>query len=486
MQRILINADGSDVRLGLRVYFTLILILIGFIGDWCCALRVRLRLHRLQVVELPQMTGWLSGSRFAYAVASLRAAPAGWLSLVMLLVTVLGFVSDLAVSGLVVSTQVVDRCHFNTTGVYSTLSDDDFGLKMGVANAGVLYDLVLGAQATSQLNGGIDGIYQKVNSDLTFRAQKRDTVGQWECNSTGEERTFPASYNTTENMDTIGEALEQEGLLFADTWRGYWDNSGSGPRGYFIWSSSTYGDVSGLPWTVRAAVQMSLNTSEPKQMRIFSCAMNAPSLEWLLPLIETQALLETWGPVVQANMYPMFQVVAKIPAMLELYPGKVIASKLNAAMMVGGQSWGNSVSPRTVDDPTQGCLALRTLVPWSVAALFFLTALLTVGLTTYLIALQLLIGSARKSNPHGYISAINESTPNDLLSWMRQATEETNQKPLKAKRSRSWYADWRFGPLNNGNREIGLIYSPEIVEQSGLPSRTGYPALSEQYLLNRA
>ena len=106
MQQFLIDAASFEVRIALRAYFTIVLLVIGFIGNRCCAARVRLRLHRRQIVELRQMTGWLTGSALASAVATLRASPVGWLGGIMLIVAILGIVCDLAVSGLVVATQV--------------------------------------------------------------------------------------------------------------------------------------------------------------------------------------------------------------------------------------------------------------------------------------------------------------------------------------------------------------------------------------------
>jgi hypothetical protein len=41
----------------------------------------------------------------------------------MLMASLLGIICDLAVSGLVVTVEVVSRCAFNMTGIYTTLSD---------------------------------------------------------------------------------------------------------------------------------------------------------------------------------------------------------------------------------------------------------------------------------------------------------------------------------------------------------------------------
>ena len=149
-----------------------------------------------------------------------------------------------------------------------------------------------------------------------------------------------------------------------------------------MWSASAYSDYEQVSWTIRAAAQTSLTTAEPKILEMYSCTMDAPSMNWFLPLLEIHSFIQNWVYIIQANMYPMYQVVVTNSSEFQIEPARVLETKLNAAIMIGGQSWGNYLSPRKIHDPTQGCLALRTLIPWSVAALFLFVALLTIGLLT--------------------------------------------------------------------------------------------------------
>jgi hypothetical protein len=131
------------------------------------------------------MTGWLGGSQAALALLSLRTSPAGWLGLLMLLTSLLWIAGDLAVSGLVSTVEVVSRCPFNTTGLIQVMSVKHVDAYFEITNVGPLFDLITQAQKTSLNNGGLDGIYAKVNADTNFRADRQDVLGQWMCEGTG-------------------------------------------------------------------------------------------------------------------------------------------------------------------------------------------------------------------------------------------------------------------------------------------------------------
>ena len=105
-------ANSGTFRLGLRVYFVLILLFTSIIGDRCCHLRVKLDLLRGQRVKLTHMTGWLRGVSTFKVVRQLRRVPAGWMGYLMLLAAILSILSDLLVSALVQPTPLASLCPF--------------------------------------------------------------------------------------------------------------------------------------------------------------------------------------------------------------------------------------------------------------------------------------------------------------------------------------------------------------------------------------
>jgi hypothetical protein len=154
MAQVTIDASAAYIRLALRIYFTVVLLMIGFIGDQCCAMRVRLKIARNRQVAIPQMTGWLSGFGTAQAFWFFRTAPAGWLGYLMLIISLLWLASDLAVSGLVTTVEIPGRCPFNTEGPISVFTVEHPFVYRGIFNAEPLYNLISQAQTTSIRNGG--------------------------------------------------------------------------------------------------------------------------------------------------------------------------------------------------------------------------------------------------------------------------------------------------------------------------------------------
>jgi hypothetical protein len=88
--------------------------------------------------------------------------------------------------------------------------------------------------------------------------------------------------------------------------------------------------------------------------------------------------------------------------------------------------------PLIIDDPTQGCLAPRALVPWPIVILFGIVTAMTMLAIIYWMLLTLLIRTARKKSSAEYVRAVEECTPNGLFTWMRRAAYETD---------RNWGAD---------------------------------------------
>lgn len=214
MYQIIVDISAAYARLALRIYFTVALTTISFIGDHCCTIRVKLRLARGHRVPLSQMTGWLSGLNAAIATFGLRTSPAGWLGYIMLFCSLLWLASDLAVSTLVTTTMQPSRCLFNTTGKFQVMSLVDFHAWVGVTNVGPIYNLIYQAQLTSIQNGGLNGIYKKINTDPNFRADSRDVLGQWVCEFTGVE----AIYTGDASPAAIESDMLSRGLIYGESY----------------------------------------------------------------------------------------------------------------------------------------------------------------------------------------------------------------------------------------------------------------------------
>jgi len=334
----------------------------------------------------------------------------------MIVASFLGVACDLAVSGLVVTTDVVSRCPFNTTGLYTVLSPTQLPARVFVYPTGTLFNIITQAQTTSQLNGGVDGIFKKVNTDPNFRPDSQDIVGRWVCNATGEEMSFPAATD----QYVILQSMQAQGLLFNQSSSLCFDGTASIYYGdLFLWTAPE-DDYPTQPWTIRAAVDMNLNATADLAMKVYSCYMDAPSLDWLLGSIQLQNSLTNWCEVVKGGLY-----AGSVANALDLQtdPGITIASTLNSMMMNSAAVWSNFLSQ--IDDLTQGCLSPRALVAVPVVSLFAITTAGTIAMSLYLITLVFLIRRARARNSAEYRKAVEDCTPGGLFGWMRRATEET-------------------------------------------------------------
>jgi hypothetical protein len=373
MAQVTIDAPAAYIRLTLRIYFTIALLLIGFIGDQCCAMRVRLKIARNRQVAIPQMTGWLSGLGTAQAFWSFRTAPAGWLGYLMLITSLLWLASDLAVSGLVTTVEIPGRCPFNTEGPISVFTVKHPFVYRGIFNAGPLYDLISQAQTTSIRNGGLDGIYAKVNSDSNFRADPKDVLGQWRCSDTGVIKpTFEADISP---QDILGN-LSSWGYLFDQTnypcYEANTDAYGVDLTDDLVLLSASQTNYPYAPWDVRAAIDMTIPENQTKIFRLYECSMDAPSVEWLLAQVEPYVALEGWCEKIRGYIFSSVSISGN--------PGNVIASSLNNIMTNAGSSWNDTGEPVIIEDPTQGCLAPQALVSWPVLLLFAMVSSAFLGI----------------------------------------------------------------------------------------------------------
>ena len=450
MAQVLFDISSAYVRLALRAYFTILFVLLGLVGDRCCLQRTKLSLYNRRRVNITYMTGWLSGARAAAALVKFRVSPAALLQTVMILASVLALLCDLAVSGLVTTTEVVTRCHFNTSGPYTALSTLSFGYLSITKNPeGYTYNLITQAQSTSVRNGGLDGVYKKMNGDPSFRAASEDIIASWKCQHLGEDRTF--SIHST--IEEIYSNLTRDGLLFEES-AGYdaeassYD-ANSTTTNLFLWSGSQ-GQFPSGPWSVRAAVEIPGASTAILNMTIYDCHMETQAIEWILRDINVLAALNQWALIVGGTLRPQF--VFNAPD-ISKNPASILESNLNSIIMNHGAGlspipWNEVIGT----DPLQGCLAPRAQVSPLVVTLFALSTAALLAASIYWAVLTCLISRARSQVPSEYAKAVERDTPNGLLTWMREAIHQI--RPDREVRCRDLNEHY-FGPVEQG-QGVGL------------------------------
>ena len=150
----------------MRVYWTTLFFLIPLVGGQICRLRAR-RLLGKEGASLAVMTGWPSFSLVAEWLIRLRQLPGGWIGALVVLTTILSSASGLAFP---------TRCQFNEGVVLPPQSSVTW--RSVVSPQQLAYRIALQARATSLKNGGMRGIFPKVNADVRFRADETDYLGR--------------------------------------------------------------------------------------------------------------------------------------------------------------------------------------------------------------------------------------------------------------------------------------------------------------------
>jgi hypothetical protein len=358
----------------------------------------------------------------------MKRLPVGWIGSIMIIAGAMWTAADLAVSGLVTTVNEPDRCHFNTSGLYEVITAEPFYNYISAQSYGNLFNLVTRAQATSQTNGGLEGIYEKVNSDLMFRADTQDVVGKWNCQDVGDDQQYPAG----EDYNALFSDLASRNLLFENVFYcldQYPDNT----TNHFVAWSSPLTDFEGgqQTWDVRASIDMTANNKDEIVMKTYLCSMNATVVDWVLERTNPSTLGD-WCDMLKGSIYENTLTVPPVPNL-----SAVIESNLDAIIMISGASIsGPNLTTSPIKDPNQGCLSPKAFIPWPVLLLLIITI---IGVAAILIYFLFLLRSVRKLRVWRG-SSDKPEVPGGLLSWMAHAVLETGvASTVKPGELREWF-----------------------------------------------
>lgn len=456
---LLLAIQSGYVRIAFRVYFTIGFILIGFLANICRARRNHWAIANGTQVPLPAMTGWLTNMSLLTAIWRLRRMPGGvWLGSLMVVCTVLSYLSDLAVSGLVRTVTVSGRCPFGTGLVVATSRadlPDVTGLWEVPPTNGAPFFVVSQAQLTSVANGGLVGIYWKANRDLTFRADTLDVAGQWNCTDVNND----ISYYPDVSVSTINKDLFQRGYLYHSQTSSCWSDYGNGSYAHLLFlDSNAPAYQTGFAFDVRASIDLSAGAMENKVMKSFHCTMSGDGVQWVQLNLNSTGTLDKWTLPFQANVYDGSGSGANNDS------GLILEQYLNTMIMVaGGDNYLLNTPPSngTGGGNTQGCLIQQTSIPVEIIILFALVTILVGGMVLDLLILTLIAlppNASWKRLNEQFLRKVNRETPNDLVDWMSQAVRERggldDTEEIEGKTLRLWV----FGRRDNkGRLGVGLL-----------------------------
>lgn len=432
------NVDSSHLRVGLRIYFIGLFLLLAFVGDRCCGNRVKLRLMKESQARISMMTGWLNAISAVKMWITQKHLPAGFFGILMIVAEVMSFSSDLLVSGLVKPTEVPGRCSFGRGIVLPEKPVDYDSIPTAL---GAPYAMAIQAQATNEKMGGLRGLYKKLNEAPNFRAESQDVVGHWNCVDIQHDVTY--YWNTTQTE--VVTDLENRGYLYRETTTykadGYPDGSWDG---LLAWGSSVPDEAHRL-WDVKASMTYDKEGSHRRKiMRSYHCVMNAPPYEWVLKKIWANSTLIQWSLLTHG----LFEQEPTKPVT------DVFSSVLECMTMIG---WQPSLNSTPIGDLTQGCLLAYAEVPWPLFGFLVLATLSTLLMIIYSIisSLQLRRLQSRSPSSNQYNMSIKDETPNGLLGWMTQAVREHVRCSGDAPDTKDIVVSGRnFGPDNKGRLAV--------------------------------
>jgi len=353
------------------------------------------------------MTGWLNAFSAVKIWIAQRQLPAGFFGIVMIVAQLISFGSDLLVSGEVKPTEVPGRCQFGVGAVIPVEPVNWTSIPTPFQTASTL---VSEAQAASRQNGGLSGIFRKVNGAPNFRADVQDVVGNWNCLDINDDITYSGE---TDQQGVIDDLISK-GYLYNNTIAEIGPLPGGGWATFFSWGSSV-GDFANQTWDVRAAFAIDiLGPFDRHIVRSYHCTMNASSVEWVLRQIDAYSTMAKWFDV--SSGYLGNNGLDAVPNQLE--------SNLEAIIMLG-YGGGVTANATAIGDQTQGCVVTYAEIPWPLFMFLLLTTFGTLLMLAYwlLSSIQLCQLQSRSSLAP-YARLIKEEMPNGLLGWMVQAASE--------------------------------------------------------------
>jgi len=366
-----------------------------------------LRLTKQSEARLSMMTGWLNGLSAVKIWIALRQLPAGFFGIVMIVAQLMSFGSDLLVSAQVKPIEVPGRCPF---GVGAVIPADPVGWTSIPTPFQPAATLVTEAQAASSRNGGLSGIFRKVNGAPTFRADVDDVVGNWNCVDINEDITYSGETDPQGLIDDLiskGHLYNQTVSEIGEYPDGRWST-------LFSWGASV-GDFAHQTWDVKAAFTIDvLSRFDRHILRSYHCTMNGPSVEWVLRQMDAYSTLHKWAEM--SSGYLGINGLDAVPSQLE--------SNLEAIVMLG---YGGSVDANAtaIGDQTQGCVITYAEIPLPLLMVLLLATVGTLLMFAYWLLSSIHLRRLQcRSSLAPYARSIKKKMPNDLLGWMKQAVSE--------------------------------------------------------------
>lgn len=322
------------------------------------------------------------------------------------------------INSFITSETISQECTFNQGLVTTEYTGDDLVPATTWPAARLVYDAWLAASS----NGGVMGIYDKIDSDYSnFKPAKKDLLGYWNCTEAAGSTISPADWVSTDALDNwIGNQSftypiwHQEGSALLD----------GTVSGFLAWSAS--GDTQGVQWSSRAIIATSLSGDSPVNTSNYQCDIVQFNKNWTMPWMPPQDTLDGWCGLAFGMLSDI--EVANYGARLQ--------DLLNGMVMITGSGNNAERALPSGQDTSYGCISTGTKVGPEIFLL--LGTLLIVFLLLVVGDLYALISYHFHQNR----SRVHE-IPTDYISWQLAAVRNSGTDKIVTKDLAHYEYGWK-------------------------------------------
>lgn len=322
------------------------------------------------------------------------------------------------INSFITSETISQECTFNQGLVATEYTGDELVPATTWPAARLVYDAWLAASS----NGGVMGIYNKIDSGYSnFKPNKKDLLGYWNCTQAASSTITPADWVNTDALDNW---IGNQSFIYP-TWREDGSVLLDGTvSGFIAWSASN--DTQGVQWSSRAIIATSLSGDSPIKTSNYQCDIVKLDKSWTIPWMPPLDTLDGWC----ALAFGMLRGIA-----VSDY-GARLQDLLNGMVMITGS--GNSAERAlpSGQDTSYGCISTGTKVGPEIfvllGTLFIILLLLVVGDLYALVSYHF----------HQNRSRVQE-IPTNYISWQLAAVRNSSDNKIETKDLANYEYGWK-------------------------------------------
>lgn len=246
-----------------------------------------------ETVPVKDLVSWLPLGTVASYIWRVRKFPGGIVGTLMIWTGIFSLAHQYFTNSFIASQSILGNCPFES-GVVTTYNK---GATQVPASDWPPARIVYEAYLAVQRNGGVSGIYDKIDQNTThFWPQRSDLLGYWNCTQGTDDVIDSGSWD---NFDTIDTWIGNNNFMYPD-WldSGASYNDGSGLSGFIAWSASDFGSTeeeeTQKMWDVRAIIATQHEVGQNTTASMFHCDMINSQPSWVPPVMPSRYTLGNW------------------------------------------------------------------------------------------------------------------------------------------------------------------------------------------------